>query len=83
MAYPKPDAKLLETPVEELCGDPNKRSHPGQASEVYGLKGPEGVSASLGADPVLLYDDIHPHVKADKPSDSRQFQGVSPKDGNE
>lgn len=77
MAYSKPDSKLVETPVTELCGDPGKRSHPGQASEVYGLKGPEGVSEGLGADPVLLYDDITPHAKQDQPSDTKQFQGQS------
>lgn len=78
MAYSKPDGKLVETPVEELCGNPSTRSHPGQANEVYGLKGPEGVSAGLGADPVLLYTDITPHKAADSPSDTKLFQGQSP-----
>lgn len=77
MSYAKPDGKLLETPVEELCGDPKTRSHPGQAGSVYGLKGPEGVSEGLGADPVLLYEDITPHAKADKPSDSKTFTGTA------
>ncbi len=26
MAYEKPDKKLVETPVEELCGNPNEQS---------------------------------------------------------
>lgn len=76
-SHSKPDAKLVETPVEELCGDPGKRSHPGQAGEVYGLKGPDGVSEGLGADPVLIYEDITPHKGEDKPSDTKQFQGQS------
>lgn len=75
--YSKPNAKLIETPMEELCGNPATRSHPGQESSVYGLKGPEGVSAELGADPVLIYTDITPHKQADQPSDSKQFQGQS------
>lgn len=76
MAYAKPNAKLVETPVDELCGDPGKRSHPGQESSVYGLPGPEGVSAGLGADPVLVYTDIEPG-KGDQPSDTKAFTGKS------
>jgi len=78
MSETKPNAKLIETPMDYMCGDPSKRSHPGQQSEVYGLKGPEGVSAGLGADPVLVYDDITPNRAADLPSDPKLFKGNSP-----
>jgi hypothetical protein len=77
MAEHKVDKSLIETPVDYTCGDPKVRSHPGQASSVYGLKAPEGVSEGLGADPVLLYEDITPHKAEDMPSDRKRFQGVS------
>jgi hypothetical protein len=77
MSEHKPDKSLIHTPVEEVCGDPKTRRHPGQASEVYGLKGPEGVSEGLGADPVLLYEDITPNKSEDRPSDAKRFKGVS------
>ena len=74
----KPDKELVKTPVEELCGDPGKRSATSAAaSSVYGLPAPDGVSAGLGADPVLIYTDINPHTEADKPSDAKRFKGVS------
>ena len=75
--YAGPNKELVCTPVEELCGSPDKRSYSGggDATEVYGLKGPEGAAAGLGAEMPLIYNDIKPGG-GDKPSDSKQFQGV-------
>ena len=74
----KPDSKLIETPVQEMCGSASNRGPATSAtSTVYGLPGPEGVSAGLGADPVLVYTDINPDTTADRPADSKRFQGVS------
>ncbi len=74
----KPDAKLVATPVEKVCGNPADRK-PSIAStgELYGLKGPDGLSANGGIEHALVYEDINPSTKSDKPSDSKQFQGVN------
>lgn len=78
MAEHKPDAKLVKTPVEQICGNPSERSSTASSeSSVYGLKGPEGFSAGLGAEPALVYSDINPSTSSDKPSDKKQFQGVN------
>lgn len=72
----KPDSKLVESPVETLCGDPMNRKYEGtDTAEVYGMKGPEGVSEGLGADFALIYEDITPSAKQDKPSDAGTFAG--------
>lgn len=77
MAYgSKPDSKLVETPVDHLCGDPNKRG-PSLASDdaVYGMQGPEGLSANGEVEQVLVYKDIVPGGK-DAPSDTKTFKGA-------
>lgn len=72
----KPDSKLVATPVTELCGSPSSRdASVGSDSSVYGMKGPDGVSAGVGADPVLLYTGIAGSTPA--PSDKKTFQGVN------
>jgi hypothetical protein len=73
-----PDKSLIETPVQYMCGDPKERAYKSPEVEVYGLKGPEGVSAGLGADPVLVYADITPNRANDLPSDPKLFKGNSP-----
>jgi hypothetical protein len=75
MSEHKPDSKLIETPVEELCGNPSERKHPGATEEIYGLKGPEGLAANGGIEFALVYEDITPSKSADTPSDSAQFKG--------
>jgi hypothetical protein len=77
MAEHKIDKKLVESPVEYTCGDPNARKHPGATEELYGLKGPEGLAANGGIEFALVYEDITPSAKADKPSDTAQFKGES------
>lgn len=76
MAENKPNASLVKTPVEGMCGDPNKRA-PSLSSDqtIYGLKGPDGLSANGGLEFALTYDDINPSVGSDKPSDSGTFKG--------
>ena len=78
MAYKehKVDAKLLATPADEMCGNPMERAHPGATEELYGLQGPEGLSANGGIEFALVYEDIAPH-KGDEPSDTKQFKGQS------
>jgi hypothetical protein len=77
MATHKPDAKLIRTPMEELCGNPNERTTAGATEDLYGMKGPEGLEANGGVKFSLVYEDIAPHKAADMPSDSKQFQGQS------
>jgi hypothetical protein len=78
MSEHKPNAALVKTPVDSIPGDPGKREPSlGSDDSVYGMKGPEGVSAGLGTNPVLVYNDIAPNTKGDSPSDRKQFQGVS------
>lgn len=76
MSTNKPDSKLVKSPVEEICGNPGDRK-PSLSSdqEVYGLKGPDGLSANGGIEFALVYDDINPSTKSDQPSDSTQFKG--------
>lgn len=71
-----PDKKLVTTPVTELCGNPGDRK-PSLSSDqtVYGLKGPEGLSANGGIEFALTHDDINPSTKGDKPSDDATFTG--------
>lgn len=78
MSETKPDAKLIKTPVEQICGNPSDRkpSIP-STQELYGLKGPDGLSANGGIEHALVYEDINPSTKGDTPSDSKQFQGVN------
>jgi len=78
MSEHKPNASLVRTPVESICGDPNDRK-PSLSSDqtIYGLKGPEGLSANGGIEFALTYDDINPSTKSDRPSDDRQFKGRS------
>lgn len=78
MAYEhsKPDAKLVKTPVDSLCGNPNDRKPSLSSDEtIYGLKGPDGLSANGGIEYALTYDDINPATKSDKPSDDATFKG--------
>jgi hypothetical protein len=76
MSEHKPDSKLIETPVEEMCGNPNERkSSVAATEEVYGLKSPDGLSANGGIEFALVYTDINPDTKRDEPSDSAQFKG--------
>lgn len=76
MSEHKPNATLIKTPVEQICGDPSKRS-PSLSSDqtVYGLKGPDGLGANGGLEYALVYDDINPSTKSDKPSDADTFKG--------
>jgi hypothetical protein len=78
MSEHKPDAGLVKTPVESICGDPKSRK-PSIATtqDLYGLKGPDGLSANGGIEHALVYEDINPSTGGDKPSDSKQFQGVN------
>jgi len=79
MAYKehKLDSKLVESPVEEVCGNPTERKHPGAEGTIYGLQGPEGVSANGGIEFALIYDDVTSSKSADMPSDAKQFKGQS------
>ena len=76
MSEHKPNSKLVETPVEEICGNPNERK-PSLSSDqtIYGLKGPEGLSANGGVEFALTYDDLNPSTKSATPSDSATFVG--------
>jgi hypothetical protein len=78
MSEHKVNAKLLETPATEMCGDPNRRDHPGAIDTLYGLQGPEGFRAGIDADQVLVYDDITPNKADDAPDTSKLFKGQSP-----
>lgn len=76
MSEHKPDAKLVKTPVEAICGDPKTRTRTeGALQEVYGLPGPEGLSANGGLEFNLIALDVAP--SGEKPSDSKQFKGVN------
>ena len=78
MAYKehKISKELLESPVEELCGNPSDRVAPGSSEDYHGLKGPEGLEANGGIKFALVYEDLAPH-KGDQPSDTKQFKGQS------
>jgi hypothetical protein len=74
MAEHKPNKALVETPMEYLCGNPEERNGSGTEDTIYGLKGPEGVSANGG----INFNLITPIPTAgDRPSDSKQFKGQS------
>lgn len=73
----KIDSKLMQSPVDGLCGDPSVRTGAGTTDNVYGLKGPEGVAAN-GIGPMAIFrDDVTPLKSADEPSESKRFEGSS------
>ena len=57
-SYSKPEKSLVETPVEELCGNPNDRS--GGAGVVHGGELVTGSDhkESGGTETVTFYDDL-------------------------
>lgn len=71
----KPDAGLIHTPVEYLCGDPSVRSGEGTTDDVYGLKGSEGVEANGMGKMAIFRDDVTPLKAEDEPSESKRFKG--------
>lgn len=75
MAEHKIDKKLLETPVEYLCGDPDVRKGAGTEQEAYGLPAAEGVSANGGIVFNNYRTDVTPNKSQDEPSDSKEFKG--------
>jgi hypothetical protein len=84
MSEHKPDSKLVMTPVPYLCGNPDDRKPTLAADEeVYGMKGPEGLSANDGIEQVLVYKDIMSEGKADEPSDMATFKGEGSKTHHE
>jgi hypothetical protein len=76
MAEHKPDKSLVETPVEYICGDPGVRDGAGTTDTIYGLQGPEGVSANGGIKFNLIRTDLT-SSPSDEPSDAKQFKGQS------
>ena len=74
MAEHKLDKGLVETPVEYICGDPNVRDGAGTTDEIYGLQGPEGVSANGGIKFNLIRTDLGT-AESDQPSSRKQFVG--------
>lgn len=75
MAEHKLDKKLVESPVEYMCGDPEVRDGAGTTDEIYGLQGPEGVSANGGIKFNLIRTDLA--LEDDRPSSRKQFVGTT------
>jgi hypothetical protein len=71
----KPDASLIATGVEYLCGEPDTKAEAGATNKVYDLPGPEGVEAN-GVGPMTIFiNSVTPNAAADEPSDTNAFRG--------